>query len=67
MSILNAIWQQLKSRTNLAALAIVIVGWLQANILTEAELGVYYPIALSLIGAAMVFLRNITTKPLQEK
>ena len=60
--------QFFKSRTNWVAVALIFFGQLQSSIgLYEQEFGVWFPFVTAFIGAAMMYLRSITTTALNEK
>lgn len=64
------ITQQLKSKTNwkgLLTIAAGIVGFAAANPAALVLLAPYIPHAALALGVADIVLRNLTTKPLDEK
>jgi len=60
--------QRLKSRTNLTAIAIGIVGVIETNApMLQELLGKWYGLTFIGIAVLMVILREITTEPVTEK
>lgn len=59
---------RLKSKTNLAGLAIAAMGVLETNApMLREMLGSYYGLTYIAIGIIMVVLREVTTEPVAEK
>lgn len=57
----------LKSKTSWAAVALMAIGGLEQSGLLQLIPDEYKGIAISAVGALMLFLRNITTTPVTEK
>lgn len=60
--------QRLKSKTYWLGASVIALGFIQGNLHhLEEILGKWYGPVLMLIGVLVIFLRELTTKPLAEK